>query len=97
MNPQLPSENPTKLFKVASSTDATQLAGSIQAVFDSNNLTEMTLRTIGAGSLNQAIKAVIISSRHFAKKGLSIVVLPCFNDVQTDLTAVELRVKFFKA
>lgn len=85
-----------KLLKVGASTDSNSLAGSIQATYDQDNSVQIILRTIGAASLNQAVKASIISNRHFSKKGLFVSLVPCFNDLQPDLTAVELKVRLVK-
>lgn len=89
-------EPPQKLLKVGASTDANSLAGSIQATYDQDNTVQIVMRTIGAASLNQAIKAAIISNRHFSKKGLFVSLVPCFNDVRPDLTTVELKVRLVK-
>lgn len=85
-----------KLLKVGASTDANSLAGSIQATYDQDSTVQIVMRTIGAASLNQAVKASIISNRHFSKKGLFVSLVPCFNDVRPDLTAVELKVRLVK-
>lgn len=86
-----------RLLKVAANTDANKLAGSICSAYEENENVSLTLRSIGAGSLNQAMKAVIVSNRMFSKKGKVAVFLPYFKDIPTDdnknITAIEL--KFF--
>ena len=41
----------------------------------------MEIQTIGAGSLNQAIKAVAIARGFLAPSGEDIVLVPAFNEV----------------
>lgn len=89
-------ENNDKLIKVASSTDANKLAGSIFSVYQENPETQIFLRCIGAGAINQAIKAVIISNKFFAKKGFVVGTQPSFKDTANDMTAVELKILFIR-
>ena len=81
-----------KILRVKASTDATKLAGSIYAAFMNDN--KVVLRVIGAGSLNQAVKAVIISSKYFCQKGLTPCIKPSFNNASDSITAIELVVFF---
>ena len=41
----------------------------------------MEIQTIGAGSLNQAIKAIAICRGFVAPTGDNLVVIPAFNDI----------------
>lgn len=86
----------TKLLKCKSSTDSSKLAGSIFSTYQENNDVRIIIRVIGAGALNQATKAVIISNKFFSKKGLSVALKPSFSDCDGDMTAIELRVIIFK-
>lgn len=89
---ELTNESTLKILRCKSSTDANKLAGSIHSAYQENPASNIILRVIGAGSLNQAIKAVIISNKFFAKKGLVVVVQPSFQDTSEAMTAIELRV-----
>lgn len=52
----------------------------------------LVLRTIGAGSLNQAVKAAIISNRQFSLKGMKVTLVPSFFDLEDGITSIELEV-----
>lgn len=80
-----------KVLRCKSSTDANKLAGSIYSTYQSDPDTQLVIRVIGAGSLNQAVKAAIISNKFFAKKGLLVALQPSFQDAADDMTAIELR------
>ena len=80
-----------KVLRCKSSTDANKLAGSIYSTYQSEPDTQLVIRVIGAGSLNQAVKAAIISNKFFAKKGLLVAIQPSFQDAADDMTAIELR------
>lgn len=87
-------EKKTKVLRCSSSTDANKLSGSIYSVFQESSETEIVIRVIGAGALNQAIKAVIISNKFFAKKGYYLAVKPSFQDTVDSMTAIELKIIF---
>lgn len=84
----------TKVLRCKSSTDANKLAGSIHSIYQENAETPIVIRVIGAGSLNQAVKAVIISNKYFSKKGIVVDMRPSFQDAADNMTAIELRVIF---
>lgn len=74
------------VFRVKSSTDIKKLGG---AIFTNiKNCDEIELSCLGAGSLNQAIKSVIIARGMATPVGIDMVVLPSF-----DLTEVESQEK----
>lgn len=85
-----------KVLRCKTSTDANKLAGSIYSTFQENADVQIVIRVIGAGALNQAVKAAIISNKFFAKKGLVVDLRPSFQDAAENMTAIELRVVFSK-
>ena len=85
-------ETNQKVLRCKSSTDANKLAGSIHSTYVDNPDAQIIIRVIGAGSLNQAVKAAIISNKFFAKKGLVVVLQPSFQDTSESMTAIELKV-----
>ena len=89
-------EEKVALLKCKSSTDANKLAGSIHSSHKANPDSEVVLRVIGAGALNQAVKAVIISNKFFAKKGMSLAVQPSFQDADGEMTAIEMKIIFVR-
>ena len=68
-----------EILKVSSKSNPSKVAGAIANIFRENGTAE--LQTIGAGSLNQAIKAVAIARGFLAPSGKNIAVIPAFNDV----------------
>lgn len=89
-------ETNRKELRCKSSTDANKLAGSIYSTYQENPTAQIVIRVIGAGSLNQAVKAVIISNKFFAKKGIVLDIRPSFQDAAENMTAIELKVLFSK-
>ena len=67
-----------EILKVSSKSNPSKVAGAIANIFRENKNVE--LQTIGAGALNQAIKAVAIARGFLAPSGKNIVVIPSFND-----------------
>lgn len=86
----------TKVLRCKSSTDANKLAGSIYSTYQEDSTAQVVIRVIGAGSLNQAVKAAIISNKFFAKKGIVVDLRPSFQDAFENMTAIELKVLFNK-
>ena len=74
------------IFRVKSSTDIKKLGG---AIFTNiKNCNEIEFSCLGAGSLNQAIKSVIIARGMATPVGIDMVIEPSF-----DLTEVENQEK----
>ena len=74
------------VFRVKTNTDIKKLGG---AIFTNiKNCNELELSCLGAGSLNQAVKAVIIAKSLSAPVGINLVLDPSF-----DLTEVENQEK----
>lgn len=89
-------EKESKVLRCSSSTDAQKLAGSIHSLHQENPLTQIIIRVIGAGALNQATKAAIISNKFFARKGVSVALQPSFQDADGEMTAIEMKIIFVK-
>ena len=68
-----------EILKVSSKSNPSKVAGAIANVFREQGSVE--IQTIGAGSLNQAIKAVCIARGFLAPSGENLVVLPAFSDI----------------
>lgn len=73
-------------FRVKSSTDIKKLGGAIFA--NIKNCDEIELSCLGAGSLNQAVKSVIVAKSYAAPVGINLLIDPSFN-----LTEVESQEK----
>ena len=70
------------VFRVKSSTDIKKLGG---AIFTNiKNCDEIELSCLGAGSLNQAVKSVIIAKSFAAPVGIKLVLDPSFDVTELD-------------
>jgi stage V sporulation protein SpoVS len=70
----------TKILKVASSTSVQKLSNSIVSCYEENPETVIVLRAIGAGAVNQAVKAAINSNHYFSRKGFMVTIVPSFKN-----------------
>ncbi len=68
-----------EILKVSSKSNPSKVAGAIANIYREQRMVE--IQTIGAGSLNQAIKAVAIARGFVAPSGDDLVVVPSFNDI----------------
>ena len=83
-----------EILKVSSKSNPSKVAGAIANVFREQKRLE--IHTVGAGSLNQAIKAVIIARGYVAPMGDNLIATPSFNDViidGQDKTAIKLLIE----
>lgn len=80
-------------IKVSSKSNMNRVAGAIIGIL--NELNEMYIDVIGAGSLNQAIKAIAIARGYGAPSGIELMVQPSFKTIEVDgrqLTSIQLKV-----
>jgi len=68
------------VLKVAAKSNPNSLAGALAGVIREKGEAEM--QAIGAGSLNQAIKAMAIARGFVAPGGIDLVCIPAFVDIQ---------------
>ena len=83
-----------EILKVSSKSNSSKVAGAIANIFREKGSVE--IQTIGAGSLNQAIKAVCIARGFVAPSGVNLVCIPAFTDIEIDgqeRTAIKLIVE----
>jgi stage V sporulation protein S len=67
------------VLKVAASSPPATLASAIaHAVYDNR---PVTLRAVGAGAVNQAVKAIAIAQAYVAPRGITLTCRPGFADV----------------
>ena len=86
--------NETPLIKVAASSPPTAVAGAIAGVIRGHG--GVDVQAIGAGAVNQAVKAIVIARRYLETDGLDIVCQPSFAMLAIDgrqVTAVRLAVE----
>ena len=83
-----------EVLKISSKSNPNSVAGAIAGLVKENERAEM--QAIGAGALNQAIKAVAIARGFVAPTGRDIVCVPAFTDIEIDgeeRTAIKLIVQ----
>ena len=82
------------LLKVSSSTKVNSLAGAIAGIIREEGVAEMS--AIGAGAVNQAIKAIATAKGFLSPGGISIVCIPSFRTAgygTDERTSINLIVK----
>ncbi|NLI60845.1 MAG: stage V sporulation protein S [Clostridiales bacterium] len=83
-----------EVLKVSARSSPNSVAGALAGVLRERGTAE--LQAIGAGALNQAIKAVAIARGFVAPGGLDLVCIPAFTDITIDgeeRTAMKLIVE----
>jgi stage V sporulation protein S len=81
-------------LKVSTGSNPNAVAGAMAGAMRRDGVVEVTV--VGAGALNQAVKAVAIARQHVTADGLDVVCVPAFIDVDIDgqsRTAIVLRVE----
>ena len=68
-----------EILKVSSKSNANSVAGAITNILKRDNIVE--LQSIGAGALNQLVKAIIISRGFIIPSGKDLKIVPSFNEV----------------
>lgn len=66
-------------IKVAADSDAKAVAGALAAALRTKSKIEV--QAVGAGAVNQAVKAIAICRGFVAPNGLNLVFIPAFSEV----------------
>ncbi len=83
-----------EVLKVSARSNPNSVAGALAGVLREAGNAEM--QAIGAGAINQAIKAIAIARGFVAPSGVDLVCIPAFTDIQIDgeeRTAIKLIVQ----
>lgn len=81
-------------IKVSSKSDSQKVAGAICNIL--KNEKDLEINVVGAGALNQAIKAIIIARGFLAPSGINLKCVPSFNDIKIEgeeKTAIKLLIE----
>lgn len=78
------------IIKVKANSRTAAVAGAIAGVMREHKHAE--IQAIGAGAVNQAVKALILAKGYLAEDGMKIMSLPEFVDVEID-TKVRTAIK----
>ena len=82
------------VLKVSTKSNPNSVAGALAGVVRQTGSVE--IQAIGAGALNQAVKAIAISRGFIAPTGIELVCVPAFTDILIDgeeRTAIRLLVE----
>ena len=84
-------------IKVASKSNPNSVAGMIASLIKENERAEISC--VGAGALNQAIKAIWIARGFVAPSGYDLICVPSFRQIQLDgmdRTSIKIAVEIRK-
>jgi len=71
------------VLRVAAKSNPNSVAGALAGAIKENG-GEAELQAIGAGAINQAVKAIAIARGYVAPSGLDLFCIPAFEDVEID-------------
>lgn len=83
-----------EVLKVSSKSNPNSVAGALAGVLREKGSAE--IQAIGAGALNQAVKAIAIARGFVAPSGMDLVCVPAFTDIDIEgdqKTAIKLIVE----
>ena len=81
-------------LRVSSKSDPKAVAGALAAVVRAEKKVE--LQAVGAGAVNQTIKAIAISRGYVAPNGLDLIMIPAFAEIEIngeERTAIKFLVE----
>ena len=83
-----------EVLKVSTTSNPNSVAGALAAIIKERNTVE--IQAVGAGAINQAVKAIAIARGFVAPSGKDIVCIPAFTDIEIDgeeRTAIKLIIQ----
>lgn len=83
-----------EILKVSAKSNPNSVAGALAGVLRERGAAE--IQAIGAGALNQAVKAVAIARGFVAPSGVDLICIPAFTDIMIEgeeRTAIKLIVE----
>jgi stage V sporulation protein S len=81
-------------LKVSAQSQPKSVAGALAAVLRNNNTAE--IQAVGAGAVNQAVKAIAITRGFVAPNGIDLVTVPAFSEISIegeDRTAIKFIIE----
>ena len=85
-----------EVLRVSTKSNPNSVAGALAGVLREKGTAE--LQAVGAGALNQAVKAVAIARGFVAPSGIDLVCVPAFADIEIDgeeRTAIKLIIESY--
>ena len=86
--------NNNNILKISTKSNPNSVAGAIAGLIKEKGRAEM--QAIGAGALNQAIKAIAIARGFVAPSGVDLICIPAFTEVKIEdeeRTGIKLAVE----
>jgi len=71
-----------EILKVSSKSNPNSVAGALAGVMREHGSAEM--QAIGAGAVNQSVKAIAIARGFVAPTGIDLICIPAFTDIEID-------------
>ncbi len=71
-----------EVLKVSAQSSPKSVAGALTAILRENGFAE--LQAVGAGPVNQAVKAIAITRGFIAPNGIDLVTIPAFVEIDID-------------
>jgi stage V sporulation protein S len=90
----VPNREPAGVIKVSAQSRSTAVAGAIAGIIRERG--RVDVQAIGAGAVNQAMKAAAIARGYLQLDGIDVVVIPSFSDVMiegAERTAIRLSIE----
>lgn len=70
------------ILKVSAQSNPKSVAGALAAILRDNGTAEV--QAVGAGAVNQAVKAIAIARGFVAPNGIDLVAIPAFTEIEID-------------
>jgi len=71
-----------EVLKVSAKSQPKSVAGALAAVIREKNMAE--IQAVGAGAVNQAVKAIAIARGFVAPNGIDLIAIPAFSEIEID-------------
>ncbi len=71
-----------EILKVSANSNPKSVAGALAAVIREKGFAE--IQAVGAGAVNQSIKAIAIARGYVAPNGINLICIPAFAEIQID-------------
>lgn len=84
-----------KILKVSSNSNPNSVAGALAGALRDSDYANVEMQAIGAGALNQAVKAVAIARGFVSPHGVDLICVPAFTELlikDEERTAIRLIV-----
>ena len=83
-----------EVLKVSTKSNPNSVAGALAAIIKEKNVAE--IQAVGAGAINQAVKAIAIARGFIAPSGVDLICIPAFTDIHIEdeeRTAIKLIIE----